>query len=321
MGRTNLTRRLKLYVLICSLLWVWPTTWVLADRLSVRQDYASPEEAATALASAARSHDHAELSVILGPGSEKLLSADDRYGAEEQRRCFVAAYDKKHILVPLGPERVELRLGDNDWPLPIAIVQEGRWERWVFDSRSDTREIIDRRIGRNEQAAIRVVLSYVDAQKDYFQRGKQQTGTGFYAERLISTSGRRDDLYSITAAGASKNPFGPLVMRVENECYSAKIVSGRMIRYQGYYFRAVNAQGPNAAGGAMSYMTSGLMTRGHALIAWPTTFGSSGIMTFQVDQDGVVFRKDLGTSTSRIASRITQFDPDPTWVRVEVTNQ
>jgi Protein of unknown function (DUF2950) len=321
MRRNTLTQRLKSYAAICTLLWFWPVSWALADRHSARQGYASPEEAAAALASAARSHDQDALSVILGSGSEKLLSSGDRYGAEELRRCFAAAYDEKHTLVPEGPERVELHVGNNDWPLPIAIVQEGRWNRWMFDAKPDTKEIIDRRIGRNEQAAIRVASSYVDAQKDYFQRAKQRTGTGYYAERLISTSGRYDSLFRITAARPSESPFGPLMTQAQSGCYSAKIVNGRLIRYQGYYFRVVKAQGPNAPGGAMSYMTSGLMTRGHALIAWPAIFGSSGIMTFQVDQDGVVFRKDLGARTSRIASRITQFDPDPTWVRVEVTNR
>jgi hypothetical protein len=321
MRRSTVTQRLKSYAAICTLLWFWPAPLVLADRHSARQGYASPEEAAAALASAARSHDQVALSAILGSGSEKLLSSGDQYAAEELRRCFAAAYDEKHKLVPEGPERVELHVGNNDWPLPIAIVQEGRWDRWEFDTKSGVKEIIDRRIGRNEQAAVRVALGYVDAQKNHFQRVKQQTGTGFYAERLISTSERHDSLFRISAAGPSESPFGPLMKQAESECYSAKIGSGGLIRYQGYYFRVVKAQGPNAPGGAMSYMTSSLMTRGHALIAWPAIFGSSGVMTFQVDQDRVVFQKDLGTSTSRIAQRIAKFDPDPTWARIEVTNQ
>jgi hypothetical protein len=187
----------------------------LAERHSARQGYASPEEAAAALASAARSQDHVALSSILGAGSEKLLSSDDQYAAEEQRRCFAAAYDEKHTLVPGGPERVELHVGNNDWPLPIVIVQEGRWERWQFDTQNGVKKIIDRRIGRNEQAAVRIALSYVDAQKNYFQRVKQQTGTGFYAERLVSTSGRQDGLFRISAAGSSESPFGPLVKQAE----------------------------------------------------------------------------------------------------------
>lgn len=153
-----------------------------------------------------------------------------------------------------------------------------------YTTKIRAKKIINRRIGHNELAAVRVALSHVDAQKDHFERIVQQTGTGLYAERPISTPGRQDGLYRTAAAGASESPFPP-------------------------------------QGGAMSYMKSRRMTGGFALIAWPAIFGSSGIMTFQVDQDGVVFKKDLGTSTTRIASRITQFDPDPTWARVEITNQ
>jgi Protein of unknown function (DUF2950) len=320
MSSGTLTQRSRLYAAICMLLWFWPAFGVLADRQSVRQGYASPEEAAAALVAAARSHDQATLSAIFGMGSEKLLSSGDRYADEEQQRRLAVAYDEKHALVPKGPERMELQIGNNDWPLPILIVQKGRWHRWFFDTKSGAQEIINRRIGHNERATIRVALSYVDAQKDYFARMIQQTGTGFYADRLISTPGRQDGLYWTATAGASKSPFAPLVAQAESEGYPGRIVRGKAIPYQGYYFRVLKAQGPNAPGGAMSYRKSRRMTGGFALIAWPAIFGSSGIMTFQVDQDGVVFQKDLGTSTSRIVSRITQFDPDLTWARVEVAS-
>jgi Protein of unknown function (DUF2950) len=272
------------------------------------------------LASAARSHDQATLTAILGTKSEKLLSSGDRHADEEQQRRLADAYDEKHALVTEGPECMELHIGNTDWTFPILIVQKGRWYRWFFDTESGAEEIINRRIGRNELAAIRVVLSYVDAQKDYFARMIQQTGTGVYAERLISTPGYQDGLYWTAAAGASESPFARLVAQAQGEGYPGKIVRGKVIPYQGYYFRVLKAQGPNAPGGARSYMKSGRMTGGFALIAWPAIFGSSGIMTFQVDQDGVVFKKDLGTNTSRIALRITQFDPDLTWARVEITN-
>ena len=321
MGPGTFIQRSRLYAAICMLLWFWPAFGGLPDRQSARQGYASPEEAAAALASAARSHDQATLTAILGTKSEKLLSSGDRHADEEQQRRLADAYDEKHALVTEGPECMELHIGNTDWTFPILIVQKGRWYRWFFDTESGAEEIINRRIGRNELAAIRVVLSYVDAQKDYFARMIQQTGTGVYAERLISTPGYQDGLYWTAAAGASESPFARLVAQAQGEGYPGKIVRGKVIPYQGYYFRVLKAQGPNAPGGAMSYMKSRRMTGGFALIAWPAIFGSSGIMTFQVDQDGVVFKKDLGTSTSRIASRITQFDPDLTWARIEVRNQ
>jgi hypothetical protein len=317
----TLTQRFGWYAAICTVLWCWLAHGVLATPQSVRQGYASPEEAAAALATAARSHDQAALSTIFGSDSKNLLSSGDRYADEEQQRRFAAAFDEKHELVPKGPERMELNVGNNDWPLPIPIVQRGRWHRWFFGTKSGTEEIINRRIDRNELAAIRVALSYLDAQKDYFERMKQQTGTGFYAERLISTPGRQDGLYWTTAPGTAESPFGPLVTRAEGEGYPGANIRGKPIPYQGYYFSVLRAQGSNASGGAMNYVKSRRMTGGFALIAWPAIYGSSGIMTFQVDKDGVVFRKDLGSSTSRAAPRVTRFDPDMTWARVEVTNQ
>jgi Protein of unknown function (DUF2950) len=308
------------YAAICMVLSVWLAHSSTAAPQGAPREFVAPEDAASALSAAVRSHDQAALRAILGPGSEKLLSSGDRYADEEQQRRFAAAYDEKHMLVPEGPQRVELEVGPDDWPLPIPIVQSGRWDRWRFDAQAGADELVNRRIGRNELAAIRVALSYVDAQKDYFGRMKQQTGTGFYAERLISRPGRQDGLYWPVAAAAAESPLGPLVAQAEDEGYPGAIVNGRPIPYQGYYFRVLKEQGGNAAGGAMSYTKSHRMTDGFALIAWPATYGSSGIMTFQVDQDGVVFQKDLGPNTARVASSAIRFDPDLTWARVEVTN-
>jgi Protein of unknown function (DUF2950) len=195
--------------------------------------------------------------------------------------------------------------------------------RWHFDTRAGAQEIIDRRIGRNELAAIRVMLTYVEAQKEYFDLMKQQTGTGVYAQRLISTAGRQDGLYWPVAAGSAESPFGPLVDQAQDEGYPAPgaLVGGKPIPYQGYYFRILKSQGPDAPSGAINYVQSGRMTKGFALIAWPSSYGSSGIMSFMVNQDGVVFQKDLGTETARVAPAIAQFDPDLSWTRVDVTEQ
>jgi hypothetical protein len=292
-----------------------------AARQEAQQSYVSPEEAAAALAAAARSHDLDALHAILGAGSKTLLSSGDRYADHEQQRRFAAAYDEKHALVPQGPGRIELHVGNSDWPLPISLVQRGRWDRWQFNTGAGAEEIIDRRVDRDELAAIRVARAYVDAQKDYFERMKRQTGTGFYAQRLISRPGRRDGLYWDAAAGASQSPLGSLVAQAKGEGYPGRIVGGRPIPYQGYHFRVLKAQGPNAPGGARTYVKSHRMIGGFALIAWPAIYRASGVMSFQVNQDGAVFRKDLGASTSRLGPRITQFDPDPTWTRVAVTSQ
>ncbi|MBV8574812.1 MAG: DUF2950 domain-containing protein [Acetobacteraceae bacterium] len=283
-----------------------------------QHSFASPEEAARALAEATRSHNTAELQAIFGPDGEKLISSGDRYADEELQRRFAALYDEKHELMHQGPEHVQLEVGPDDWPLPIPIVQSGG--RWHFDTQAGAQEIINRRIGRNELAAIRVSLAYVDAQKDYFARMRQETGTGVYAERLVSTRGQRDGLYWPARTGGPESPLGPLVEAAEEQGYPGEIVGGKPDPYQGYNFRILEAQGPNAPDGPRDYVRSGRMTGGFALVAWPASYGSSGIMSFEVNQDGLVFQKDLGPDTAQAAARITLFDPDLTWTRVDVTN-
>jgi hypothetical protein len=284
-----------------------------------QQSYVSADDAATALAAAARSHDTAALRTILGPGSEALINSGDRYADEAALRRFVEAYDKHHELVPQGTERMVLDIGANDWPLPIPIVQ--RQSRWYFDSREGAQEIVDRRIGGNEIAAIRVSLAYVDAQNDYFQRKKQQNGTGEYAQRLVSTPGKNDGLYWPAADGQQDSPLEPLVAQAEDEGYPGEMLHGKLTPYQGYFFRILYSQGAEAPDGAKNYVQNGSMTGGFALIAWPASYASSGIMSFIVNQDGIVFQKDLGPETARLAGRMMQFNSDPSWARVNVTDQ
>jgi hypothetical protein len=290
-----------------------------AEPQPTQRSYASPEAATSALAAALRTHDMAALRVIFGPNSERLLSSGDRYADEEQQRRFVAAYDEKHAVVPQGPGLAELDVGLNDWPLPIPIVQSGAG--WQFDTKAGAEEIIDRRIGRNELAAIRTSLAYVEAQRDYFARTKQAIGSGFYAERLVSTPGHQDGLYWPAATGEAESPLAPLIAAAQEEGYPGEIVGGKPNPYQGYHFRILRAQGPSALEGAMDYVQSGRMTRGFALIAWPASYDASGIMTFEVNQDGIMFQKDLGPNTAQIVAGITRFDPDLTWTRIEMTDR
>jgi Protein of unknown function (DUF2950) len=284
-----------------------------------QQTYASPEDAVSAFVVAARSHDLPALRAVFGPDGERLLSSGDRYADEAQQRRFVSSYEEKHALVQRAPDRMELDVGQDDWAFPIPIVQSGG--RWRFDTQAGAQEIIDRRIGRNELAAIRVSLTYVDAQRDYFARKEEETGAGFYAERLVSTTGQQDGLYWPAPPSGPESPLGPLVEAAEEEGYPGERVNGKPIPYQGYYFRILEAQGPNAEGGTKDYLQSGRMTGGFALIAWPARYGSSGIMSFEVNQDGVVFQKDLGFDTAQRAAQITWFDPDLTWARIEVADR
>jgi Protein of unknown function (DUF2950) len=284
-----------------------------------QQSYATPDDAATALAAAARSHDTAALRAVLGPGSDALLTSGDRYADQAAQSRFAESYDAHHELVPQGAEHTVLDIGTNDWPLPIPIVR--RESRWYFDSREGAQEIIDRRIGGNEIAAIRVSLAYVDAQNDYFERKKQTTGTGEYAQSLVSTPGKHDGLYWPATDGQEDSPFEPLVAQAEDEGYPGELTHGKLTPYQGYFFRILHSQGAEAPDGAKNYVRNRSMTGGFGLIAWPASYASSGIMSFIVNQDGVVFQKDLGPETARLARRITQFNSDPSWARVNVTEQ
>jgi hypothetical protein len=277
--------------------------------------FASPDEAVGALIAAVADNNTTELRRIFGPDSESLISSGDPIADQQRRQGFVTAYNEQHKLAAAGDNRMVLDVGKDGWPAPIPLVKEGAL--WHFDAAAGAQEIIDRRIGRNEIAAIRVALSYADAQKDYFERAKQASGTGEYAQRLISTPNRHDGLYWPVAAGELESPLAPLVDQAIDEGYP---VTGKRIPYQGYYFRVLTGQGPHAPGGAKDYMNGGKMTGGFALLAWPATYGASGIMTFLVDQDGVVFQKDLGKDTAALAGAIARFDPDISWTRVDVTD-
>jgi Protein of unknown function (DUF2950) len=284
-----------------------------------QRSFASPEEAVTAFVAALRDRKDADLRTILGPEADRVIDSGDRYADQELHQRFVSLYDQKHAIDLKGPGRAELDVGPNDWPLPIPLVEsEGRW---TFDTEAGAQTIVDRRIGRNELSAIRTLLASVDAQRDYFDRAKQANGTGVFANRLVSTPGHRDGLYWPVGESESESPLGPLIDAAQDAGYPGELVSGKPIPYEGYYFRILSRQGPHADGGTKSYIHSGRMTGGFALIAWPAVYESTGIMTFIAGPDGDVYQKDLGPETRHLASEITTFDPDLSWSRVDVTNE
>jgi hypothetical protein len=284
-----------------------------------QQSYATAEDAVAALIAAVGTDKPAPLIAVLGPSATRLVSSGDANADAIARRHFLDNYAAKHALVADGPGRMVLQVGTDDWPLPLPIVQtDGRWH---FDSAAGAQEIIDRRIGRNEIAAIRVSLAYVDAQQDYFARAKAAGGPGDYAQRLVSTPGDEDGLYWEPADGQPESPLAPLVNQAKDEGYPGELVSGRRVPYEGYYFRILTRQGPDAPGGARNYVVDGHMTGGFGLIAWPATYRASGVMTFIVNQDGVVFQQDLGPETAKRAAAITSFDPTPNWARVDIVDK
>ena len=322
-GRRSVMGTLKGWprtILVASLLLAFAQVSSLnaTETQKTQRSFASPEDASAAFVAALRSHNDTELRAILGPEADRVIDSGDRYADRELHDRFVALYDQKHTINQKSPMLAELDVGPDDWPLPIPIVASDG--RWTFDTKAGAQTIVDRRIGRNELSAIRTLLACVDAQRDYFDRAKQATGTGVYATRLLSTPGHQDGLYWPVAAGETESPLGPLIDAAQDAGYPGELVNGKPIPYEGYYFRILKAQGPSGDGGAKSFIQSGHMTGGFALVAWPAVFQSSGIMTFVAGPDGDVYQKDLGPETARIASQMATFDPDLTWSRVDMTN-
>lgn len=288
-----------------------------AAQLPAQQDFASTDEALAALIKALEAGDTKALRGIFGPGSEKLVVSGDPVADENGRKKFLESYAAAHTLTLQEDGRATLVIGENAWPWAIPLVQVNN--RWHFDATTGAQEIINRRIGRNELETIRTLLTTVEAQKDYFDRLKRGTGTGAYAERFLSTPDLQDGLYWPVDAGEAPSPLGPLVEQAEDEGYPGDTMpTGKQAPYHGYLFRILKAQGPNAPGGAKDYVKGGQMTEGFAVVAWPAQYEGSGVVTFLVDQDGVVFQKDLGPATAKVAAGITRFDPDLTWARVDV---
>ena len=275
-----------------------------------QKSFQSLDEAVAALVSALRAADRNAIVAVLGPKSNPLVWSGDDVADRAAFQRFTAAYDRAHRLEG-GGGKVLLYVGDDGFPFPIPLVPAG--PRWVWDTDAGDDELQSRRIGRNELAVIQVCHAYVDAQRDYYSRG---TGLLQYAQRLDSSRGKRDGLYWETRPGEPESPLGPLVARARAAGYPLP-PRGRPHPYHGYFYRILFAQGPDAGGGAYEYLVRGRMMGGFALVAYPATYGVSGIMTFIVNQDGVVHQKDLGPKTTPLANAMRTYNPDPTWTRAE----
>ncbi len=273
-----------------------------------QKQFETPEQAIDALVSAARAGDKAAIVEILGPDGEEIVSSGDEVADRNTRDKFVAAYDAKHSLAEENGETIVV-IGDDDWPLPIPIV--GKDKAFEFDTAEGIDEILRRRIGRNEINAIEVSRAYVEAQKDYSEKNP---GEHVYAQRILSSPGKKDGLYWPTEQGEPQSPLGELMAQASAEGYTA---GDQPIPYHGYFYRILTRQGDGAPGGAYDYVVDGKMTKGFGLIAYPATYGNSGIMTFMINQDGALFEKDLGEDSEDIAGETEAFGPDQTWEKVE----
>jgi Protein of unknown function (DUF2950) len=277
--------------------------------------FGSLNDAVNALIDAVRSHDRKSLIEILGAEGRRLVSSGDDVADRNVGRRFIEEYDNAHRLEG-GGGKVVLYVGADEFPFPIPLVPDGATWRW--DVEAGREEVLKRRIGRNELSAIQVCLAYVDAQREYYSESRQRNGILQYAQRIASSPGKQDGLYWPTKAGEPLSPVGPLVTRAHSEGYGRSSGSaGSGVPFHGYFYRILLRQGPNAPDGAYDYVVGGHMIGGFSLIAYPARYGDSGVMTFIVNHDGIVYQKDLGLATTRAATAIQSFDPDATWKRVD----
>lgn len=273
--------------------------------------FGSPSEAVGALIAAAKASDTGEILRILGPGAEEVASSGDPVADAATREGFVNAYEKANELKVDEQGRQILYIGTEYYPFPIPLVEENG--AWRFDTRAGLEEILNRRIGKNELAAIEVLRAYVAAQSEYASVDRDGKGPQ-YARRIMSSDGKRDGLYWPDTDGQDPSPLGVLFARAQAEGYGGdKPASESSAPYHGYVYKILLRQGASAEGGARDYVINDRMIGGFAMVAAPVKYGNSGIMTFIVNQDGKVFERDLGEDTLRLVSQINAFDPDPSW--------
>ncbi|HAM49986.1 MAG TPA: DUF2950 domain-containing protein [Nitrospiraceae bacterium] len=280
-----------------------------------QEKFKSPEDAMRALIEATNTNNTAELLAIFGPEGKSIISSGDAVADSKARKRFVAAAKETLKFSKLDDNTVLAVIGKDACSFPVPIVKSG--QEWVFSTDDGRQEIINRRIGKNELSTIQVSLAYVDAQREYIAKDRDGSGVLQYAQKFRSHEGRKDGLYWEAAAGEESSPLGPLVARATEEGYSARKPGEKPKPYHGYYFKILTSQGSKAAGGERDYIINGKMTAGFGLLAYPAQYGVSGIMTFVVNQQGIVYEKDLGPRTEEVAKAVTKYDPDEAWEEVK----
>jgi hypothetical protein len=271
--------------------------------------FSSPEEASNAIVTAVQSNDEKAMLDILGPDGKQIVSSGDETEDAHSRVDFVQRYQEMHRLVKEPNGATTLYIGAKNWPTPIPLVNKGN--AWYFDTDAGKREILYRRIGRNEISTIRVCQELVAAEKEY-----HSTQHNEYAQKILSDEGQNNGLYWTAAAGGRQSPIGPLVASAVAEGY-AKSRDDAPTPYHGYYYHILTRQGKNGPGGAKSYIVNGKMTEGVAFVAYPAEYRSSGVMTFIIGVDGVVYQKDLGKKTDAHAKDIKEYNPNSSWQKAE----
>ena len=309
---------------VLALVWHWRLMMVFVGLMSMgsvgiavgatatAMRFPSPEAGVQALVDAAKRNDIDTMLQIFGPEAESFINTGDPVSDQATRARFVRAYEEAHALVRPGDTKVILQVGKDEWPFPIPLVKDST--SWHYDAEAGQEELLNRIIGRNELDVIQVCLAYVDAQREYYRRNPQRDALLQYAQRFMSTEGKRDGLYWETTADEAPSPLGPFLARARTEGYEH--TADNPIPYYGYYYKILTGQGSNASGEAYDYVVRDKMIGGFAMVAYPAQYGSSGTMTFIVNHDGIVYQKDLGPDTTAIAQSMKTFDPDETWEKL-----
>jgi hypothetical protein len=279
-----------------------------------QKGFTTSDEAVRDFVEAMRSNDESELLAIFGTAEKELISSGDPFSDQQRRERFISAYERKNSLTQEGA-RMVLIVGEQDWPFPIPLLKKG--DQWFFDTKAGKEEILNRRIGENELSTVQTLLAIVDAQREYAMNDRDGDGIREYADKFGSDPGRQNGLYWETRPGEEPSPLGELVAEARAEGYRRTGPKQGPIPFHGYYFRILTQQGKHAPGGAFNYLVNKNMVGGFAAVAYPAVYGGSGVMTFLVNHEGVVYEKDLGKNTNRTAMAMKSFDPDATWRKAD----
>jgi hypothetical protein len=286
-----------------------------SETASRHRTFDSPDAAVRALVEEVKGGNLDHVLAIFGPDGEALIDTSDPVMARRNQQIFTAAAAEKWRLEEHSPTSTMLVIGNEEWPFPIPLVKEGN--AWRFDTAAGKEQVIARRIGRNELAAIRLCLTYVMAQRIYAQKGHDGERAGLYAKTFRSEPGRHNGLYWPAARGEKRSPLGELVAHAAGEGTLARENAPQPAPFHGYYFKILSAQGPDAPGGGKDYLVGGKLARGFALVAWPAQYDVTAVMTFLVNHDGVVREKDLAANTTNVAQAMTTYNPDASWASVQ----
>ena len=274
------------------------------------QTFASPDDAGNGLLTAAKAGDPNAVIAVFGPDAKDLVVTGDPVQDKNAADLFISKYGEMHRWRKMPDGSQTLLIGAENFPFPIPLKKNPAGQ-WYFDSAAGREEILMRRIGRNELSVIDVCVALADAQAQYYSMRHDDGSTHQFAVKFISDAGKQNGLYWDAPEGQPKSPLGPLAAFATNEGYTVK--PDAHVPFHGYYFHMLTGQGANVPGGAKDYVVNGKMTGGFAFVAYPAEYRNSGVMTFIINQDGVLLQKDLGADTTQTAAAMTEFNPDQTW--------